>query len=100
MEVNKIIYSECEEVLKDFPDNCINTIITDPARVQEIKESITEGELILKVGKSNNRKLSAEELIMVQRSVDNAKQKIGLEVPKINIIWHPPIQYVNITISL
>ncbi len=30
MEVNKIICGKCEEVLKDFPDNCIDTIITDP----------------------------------------------------------------------
>jgi len=30
MEVNKIICGNCEEVLKKFPDNSIDTIITDP----------------------------------------------------------------------
>ena len=53
-------------------------IITDPARVQEVKNSITEGELILKSGTINGRKMSAEELENIKRSVDNAKTKIGI----------------------
>ena len=51
--------------------------ITDPSRVQEIKNSIAEGEMILKVGRSHGKKLSVEELNMVRRSIENAKAKIG-----------------------
>lgn len=53
------------------------SIITDPARVHEVKNSISEGELILKSGKINGRKMSADELGMVRRSVDSSKAKIG-----------------------
>ena len=28
--INKIIQGDCLEVMNDFPDNCIDTIITDP----------------------------------------------------------------------
>jgi len=28
--INKVIQGDCLEVMKDFPDNCIDTIITDP----------------------------------------------------------------------
>jgi hypothetical protein len=54
-------------------------IVTDPATVQKIKNSIAEGELILRAGTSNGKKLSNPELAAVQRSVDNAKVKIGIE---------------------
>ena len=30
MEVNKILQGKCEEVLKTYPDNTFDTIITDP----------------------------------------------------------------------
>ena len=30
MERNKIYHGKCEIVLKDFPDNCIDSIVTDP----------------------------------------------------------------------
>jgi hypothetical protein len=51
---------------------------TDPARVQEIKNSIAEGEGILRSGINPlGKKLSPRGLAMVQRSVDNAKAKIG-----------------------
>jgi hypothetical protein len=57
--------------------------IKDEAEIQRIKNSIDEGELILKTGKIHGRKLSPEELKTVQKSVDNAKAKIGLiETPK------------------
>lgn len=52
-------------------------IETDPAKIQEIKNSIVEGESILKSGKIHGRKMSVEELSAVQKSVDNAKAKIG-----------------------
>ena len=53
-------------------------IITDQSRVQEIKNSIMENELTLKTGKFNGRKLSPEELMAVQRTVDSEKRKIGI----------------------
>ena len=56
-------------------------IETDPARVQEIKNSLAEGEMILKSGKTaTGRKMSPEQLAAVRRSVDNSKAKIGEEV--------------------
>lgn len=53
-------------------------IITDPVEVARITESIKEGELILKTGKFNDKKLSADKLNAVRKSVENAKNKIGL----------------------
>ena len=50
---------------------------TDPSRIQEIENSIREGQLILRTGASNGRKYSKEELGAVQRSVDNALAKLG-----------------------
>lgn len=50
--------------------------ITDPTRVQEIKNSIAEGEMILKAGRSYGRKLSIAELDMIKRSIKSDKAKI------------------------
>lgn len=51
---------------------------TDPARIQAIRNSIQEGEMILKSGRTvTGRKMSEEELSLVRRSVENAKQRIG-----------------------
>jgi len=51
--------------------------ITDPAKVQEIKNSILEGEMILRAGTSHGKKLSPQELGAVKRTVASAKAKIG-----------------------
>ena len=68
------------------PPNAKNEIITDPARIQEIKNSISEGEMILKSGKTvSGKKMSAEELSVVKTSVDNAKDKIGTALEAKNI---------------
>ena len=69
-------------------------IVTDQAEVQRIKNSITEGELILKSGrKVSGAKMSDSELNMVLRSVNNSRAKIGLPptdvVPKFTT---PPAQ--------
>ncbi len=53
-------------------------IVTDPVEVNRIKNSILEGENILKAGKFNGRKLSKGELFSVQRAVNNSKAKIGM----------------------
>ena len=59
----------------------LSQIITDPTQVQEIRNSIAEGESILKSGKtSNGRKMSETELSSVQRAVNNSKQRIGKSV--------------------
>uniref|UniRef100_A0A6H1ZAW2 Putative structural protein n=1 Tax=viral metagenome TaxID=1070528 RepID=A0A6H1ZAW2_9ZZZZ len=53
-------------------------IITDPHAVQEIRNSIAEGEGILSRKKDSlGKPLSEGRLASVQRSVDNAKAKIG-----------------------
>lgn len=54
-------------------------IVTDQATVQQVKNSIAEGENIIRAGTFNGRKLSEEELSGIARAVDNSKAKIGLE---------------------
>lgn len=52
--------------------------ITDPARIQEIKNRIAEGEMLLRSGKKvSGEKMSPEELESVKQSVESAKAKIG-----------------------
>jgi len=56
-------------------------VITDKARIQTIRNSIAEGEMILKSGKNiSGKKMDSNELDMVRKSVENAKAKIG-ELP-------------------
>ena len=52
-------------------------IITDYTEVLRIKESIREGQLTLKTGMFNGRKLSIDEMWQVRKSVENAEKKIG-----------------------
>lgn len=56
---------------------------TDPARVQEIRNSIAEGEMILESGRNTlGRKMSPSEIGAVRRSVENAKAKVGGVLPQ------------------
>lgn len=48
----------------------------DLERVQDLKNSLAEGELTLKTGRFNDRKLSKEELESVERSVESTKRKL------------------------
>lgn len=57
--------------------------VTDQADVQKIKNSIAEGETILRSGTNNGKKLSKEEHDSIQRSVDKNKIKIGAELKPI-----------------
>jgi hypothetical protein len=54
------------------------TIVTDPAEKQKLTNAINEGELILRAGTSNGRKKTPGELQMILRSVNNAREKLGL----------------------
>jgi hypothetical protein len=55
---------------------------TDPARRQEILNSIAEGNAILKSGRNiAGRRLSKAQLEGVERSVENAKAKLAAEPP-------------------
>jgi hypothetical protein len=56
-------------------------IETDPVRIQEIKNSIQEGNLILRTGKFNGKKLSPEKLASVQKSVTSSLAKLGETPP-------------------
>jgi len=51
--------------------------ITDHIEVLRIKESIREGQLTLKTGMFNGRKLSKDEMWQVRKSVENARKKIS-----------------------
>jgi hypothetical protein len=65
---------EAPELKTSLPE-----IITDRSDVQEIKNSIREGELILQSGrKTSGKKMTDAEIGAIQRSVDNAKRKIGI----------------------
>ena len=58
----------------------------DQARAQELQNSIDEGELILRTGKLNDRKLSDDKLSAVRRSVESSKAKLAaLGTPPNNI---------------
>jgi hypothetical protein len=90
--LNKERESKIGEVLKqqslDFGEPV--KIETDPSRIQEIKNSIAEGEMILKSGKNvSGEKMTPEELSAVQRSVDSSKAKLG-EVDKFSDIRPNP----------
>jgi hypothetical protein len=63
-------------------------IVTDPQRVQEIRNSIAEGEGILRSGSFNGKKRSPQYLASVKRSVESAKAKIG-EAGKIEATIDP-----------
>jgi len=69
-------------------------IETDPVRIQEIKNSIQEGNLILRTGKFNGKKLSPEKLASVQRSVTSSLAKLG-ETPAVTKAPAPEIAPVK-----
>jgi len=55
---------------------------TDISQRQQWKNSIDEGELILKSGRNNaGKKLSNDQLAVIQNAVDHAKMKLGIELP-------------------
>jgi len=53
-------------------------IITDRADAQKIKSAIMEGELTLRAGKFNGRKVSPEQLKAIENRVNRYRAKIGL----------------------
>ena len=54
-------------------------VVTDRAERQKLKNAIAEGEMILKSGKKvSGKKYSENALKAIQKSVDNAKAKLGL----------------------
>lgn len=55
----------------------------DKATIQKLTNSLKEGELILRSGKINNRKLEKEELKAVERTVNNTRKKLGIKKPSI-----------------
>jgi hypothetical protein len=60
-------------------------IITDQADVQKVKNAINEGELMLRAGRSNGKKLTPEQKAMITNAVNSSRAKIGLpayEEPK------------------
>jgi ParB-like chromosome segregation protein Spo0J len=61
------------------------SIITDKSEVQKYKNSIAEGEEILRSGKFNGRKKTYEDLLSVLRSVNNSRKKIGLPPTEIEV---------------
>lgn len=46
-------------------------------RIQAVRNSVAEGRLILRTGSHHGRKLSAPEMLMVRRSVENDLAKLG-----------------------
>ena len=54
-----------------------NARMTDKAQIQEVRNSIEEGQLTLRTGKFNGRQLSPDELSSVRKSVESDLVKIG-----------------------
>jgi len=54
----------------------------DKATIQKLTNSLKEGELIIRSGKINNRKLDKEELKAVERTVNNTRKKLGIKKTK------------------
>lgn len=52
--------------------------ITDAQEIQKVKNSISEGELILRSGKFNGKKKTTDELYSIAKSVDKERNSIGL----------------------
>jgi len=78
-KINSIIDDLKSKLEKD------ESIVTDKATIQKIKNSINEGELILKSGKIHGRKMSESELDGVLDSINKERAKIGMpkfEKPK------------------
>ncbi len=51
--------------------------ITDPVAIQEKRNSINEGRLILRTGKINGRKLSPDELLSIRKQIERDLDAIG-----------------------
>jgi hypothetical protein len=58
-------------------------IETDPVKIQEIRNSIAEGESILRTGEFHGRARTPEQLEAVRRAVNNSRAQLGLEPTKI-----------------
>lgn len=55
-------------------------IETDQAEIQKLRNSLAEGELILRTGKINGRKMGSDELAAVKNSVDKTKKRLGEKI--------------------
>lgn len=65
-------------------------IITDAAEVQKIKNSIDEGELILRTGKFNGKQKSPEQLKAILKQVNKSRAKIGLGPTEVEVFKAKP----------
>jgi hypothetical protein len=58
-------------------------VVTDKSEIQKLKNSIAEGEMLLKSKRKNSgKKYTKNELIAIEKSVDNAKAKLGINNSK------------------
>jgi len=55
----------------------MKNLVTDPAKRQEIRNSIQEGMLILRSGMSHDRRLTTPELLQIRLSVEHDMEKLG-----------------------
>jgi hypothetical protein len=60
------------------PTTTQQPIITDRSDAQKIKNAVIEGELFLRAGTKNGKKLSSEELQAIENQVNRDRAKIGL----------------------
>jgi len=75
------IIEHCELIANPTPDGSDEPTPQaksyDPARAQELKNAITEGESIIRSKSNFGKKYSREELAQVQRCVDSSKEKLA-----------------------
>lgn len=70
--------SEAQKVVQGSDRGGVK-IVTDPSQVQEIRNSIAEGEGYLSTGKgAGGNKLTEEDIKRIVRAVNNSRAKIGL----------------------
>jgi len=65
-------------------------IETDEATIQRIKNSIAEGELILKEGEADGRKYSPEKLEAIRKHVEKQKARLGIVEPEVKPVIEKP----------
>jgi hypothetical protein len=73
------------EPVEEKKDEPKKAEVTDPSEVQKYKDAIREGEAMLSAGKSNGKKLTSDQKVMITNSVNSSRAKIGLppyEEPK------------------
>ncbi len=67
--------------------------VTDPVRIQAIKDSLAEGRMILRTGMFNGQVQTPEYLCMVRRTVESDFRKLGFSEQAISALINSDLSY-------